>query len=138
MQIENNKSDHPIIYYDSYCILCNRFIKFILFVDKKRLVNFAPINGDTFRLQFKEEEIKSLPDSVLYISLKKVYLKSEAIFELLKLLGYPAKFLLVLKILPKTVNDSLYDFIAKKRYHVFGKYDSCPIIPKEIRHRFLP
>ncbi|MBN7297915.1 thiol-disulfide oxidoreductase, partial [Mycobacteroides abscessus subsp. abscessus] len=31
----------------------------------------------------------------------------------------------------------LYRLVARTRYRVFGRYDTCPVPPPEVRARFL-
>jgi len=37
----------------------------------------------------------------------------------------------ILNILPLSISNFFYDIVAKSRYKVFGKYESCPIIKVE-------
>ena len=52
-------------------------------------------------------------------------------------LGGPWKLLKVARIMPAPLRDWLYDRFAGIRYRVFGRYDSCPLPPAEVRARFL-
>jgi len=40
-------------------------------------------------------------------------------------------------IIPKPIRDYFYDLIAKKRYKIFGKKDTCMIPTPSIEKRFL-
>lgn len=42
-----------------------------------------------------------------------------------------------LKPFPRAIRDGAYDIVAKNRYKVFGKLDSCMLPPPHIRKRFL-
>ena len=52
-------------------------------------------------------------------------------------LGGPWKLLKVARIIPAPLRDWLYDRVADVRYRIFGKYDTCPLPPPEVRARFL-
>ena len=52
-------------------------------------------------------------------------------------LGWPWRALSVLGILPTFLLDFGYDLIARNRYRMFGKYDSCPVPEPEHRARFV-
>ncbi len=43
----------------------------------------------------------------------------------------------LLRFIPRAVRDWGYGVVARNRYRVFGKYDSCPIPSQETRGRFL-
>jgi predicted DCC family thiol-disulfide oxidoreductase YuxK len=40
-------------------------------------------------------------------------------------------------LLPVGLSDAMYRVIAQNRYRRFGKFDSCPVPPREWRERFL-
>jgi predicted DCC family thiol-disulfide oxidoreductase YuxK len=53
-------------------------------------------------------------------------------------MGWPEKLLfLPFSIIPRTVGDWIYDFVAKNRNKWFGRHEMCPIPPPEIRERFI-
>jgi ribosome maturation factor RimP len=39
--------------------------------------------------------------------------------------------------LDRPLRDAVYDFVARHRYRVFGRYDTCPIPSAEHRNRFI-
>jgi predicted DCC family thiol-disulfide oxidoreductase YuxK len=41
------------------------------------------------------------------------------------------------KILPKAVRNIAYNLVAKNRYRVFGKHDSCMLPDPENKDKFL-
>jgi predicted DCC family thiol-disulfide oxidoreductase YuxK len=43
----------------------------------------------------------------------------------------------VAKIIPRPVRNWLYDFVARHRYQVFGKSESCMLPDPKQRHKFL-
>lgn len=52
-------------------------------------------------------------------------------------LGWPWRAMKALLLLPRPLRDWLYDRVAKNRYALFGKKDSCEIPAPELRERFL-
>ena len=52
-------------------------------------------------------------------------LKSEAFFQIMGGLPYPWSWVEKADFLPRVVADWLYDRIARNRYSLFGRYDSC-------------
>jgi predicted DCC family thiol-disulfide oxidoreductase YuxK len=44
---------------------------------------------------------------------------------------------IVFWIIPRFLRDALYDFIATKRYAVFGKKESCYLPSPELEDRFI-
>ena len=43
----NSATDHPILFFDGVCGLCNCFVDFLLIRDSQRLFRFAPLQGET-------------------------------------------------------------------------------------------
>ena len=74
---------------------------------------------------------------IVFIKNKKVFVKTEALIEICKLIaGFPRVFV-VMKIIPSKTRDYFYDVFSKYRYKLFGKKTECIIPTKEIRMKFL-
>jgi predicted DCC family thiol-disulfide oxidoreductase YuxK len=63
--------------------------------------------------------------------------RSDAILFLLKELGGIWKLAALGKTLPLTMRDGIYKLVARNRYRVFGKYDSCMLPDPQHRAKFL-
>ena len=63
--------------------------------------------------------------------------KSQAGLFVLAQIGGIWKLAGVLKVLPRPLRDAVYDFVARHRYRVFGRYDTCPIPSAEHKNRFI-
>ena len=67
----------------------------------------------------------------------KAYIKSTAALRVFKKLGGGWNLLYAFILLPLSLRDSIYNFVAKNRYGIFGKSDSCLIPTPEIKAKFL-
>ena len=121
------------IYYDGHCGLCHGFVKFVLARDPLEKFHFAPLD----KLPAAERAL--LPESVVVRSAQGGMLtKSTAALHVMQGLsgGWP----LVARVgllFPRAFRDLVYDQVARIRYRVFGRREeSCPLIPREMRHRF--
>jgi predicted DCC family thiol-disulfide oxidoreductase YuxK len=120
------------------CNLCNCAVKCIIRIDKKERIRFAPIQSVPGQSLLKKSSIDSnVIDSVVYLSGGRVFLKSSAVLHLLKDIGGAWKILFGFIIIPRFIRDFFYDLIAKSRYRVFGKRESCMLPSDEIKRRFL-
>ena len=128
----------PIILFDGVCNFCNRSINIILKHDKDSYFQFAPSQsnaGIDILQQFDLDQKASA--SVILIDNEKVFTKTDAVIQIATYLtGWPKSFRL-LKFIPKPIRDFAYDVIAKNRYALFGKKETCRIPDESIRHRFL-
>jgi predicted DCC family thiol-disulfide oxidoreductase YuxK len=130
------------LFYDGHCGLCHRAVKFVLRHDPDgRAFRFAPLQGNTFQALVPQDRRASLPDSVVILTRDGTLLvRSDAFLHIFRELGGAWKFLAaVLGVIPRPVRDTVYDFIARIRYRVFGQpQDMCPILPPHLRARFDP
>jgi predicted DCC family thiol-disulfide oxidoreductase YuxK len=43
----------------------------------------------------------------------------------------------IFRILPRPVRDAAYNLVARNRYRVFGKFETCPVPDPRHRHKFF-
>ena len=129
--------DTNIILFDGVCNLCNGLVKFMFKYDKKAVFSFASLQSEMAKDLLKEAGITEVPDSVIVIREGKALVKSEAALYIIQKLGGFFRLLLILRFLPLSIRNKIYDEIAKRRYKWFGKKESCMIPTKEQRKRFL-
>lgn len=79
----------------------------------------------------------NIVDSIILIKSNKVFIKSDAVLEIIKDLPIGWRVFRIGIILPKVIRDWLYDLIAKHRYRIFGKKDECPMPTEDVQDRFL-
>ena len=65
------------------------------------------------------------------------YYKSAAAFKIAKQLGELSSFATVSKILPLSLRDTIYDFIAKTRYEWYGRQENYMIPTPKLQSKFL-
>ncbi|HEX4045378.1 MAG TPA: DCC1-like thiol-disulfide oxidoreductase family protein [Gammaproteobacteria bacterium] len=125
------------LYYDGNCALCHGVIRFILAEDKHKKLQFSQLARETDELNLLKQQ-KQLPDSIVFIHGKNIFMKSDAVIELLHYLGGLWRILgLMLNAIPRFVRDWGYDGVGNMRYKVFGQTtDVCPIMPSELKCRF--
>ena len=132
------KMDKAVIFIDGYCNLCNGLLRKVLKADKRNIFRFSSIQGETYHELAKREKVPRNMDTVVLYDEGRVFLKSKAVFEIASRLGGLYKILLVFRVLPKALNDNLYDLVARLRYRVFGKRDHCELqAGPALRDKFL-
>ena len=123
--MENNKY---IIYFDGICGLCNSFISFLVRIDRKYKLRFATLQGKKGKELIKKINfVNSDFETVIFQKNDQVYTKSTAVFEIFKTISGFWKILLIFNLLPTSLSDSIYGYISKKRFKIFGKLDKCDI-----------
>ncbi len=127
-----------IILFDGVCNLCNRTVQFVLKHDKKAIFKFALLQSKAAQRLLENSDLsKPGMDSILYIRGNQVIRKSTAVLYILRDLRGLWKLAFGFMILPAFIRDFIYDIVAKNRYRVFGKRDSCMIPTPELKNRFL-
>jgi len=124
-----------IVFYDAYCVMCNKSIIWLIKNDSCNLLKFSHFKSDYAIKNHKTASeietisIKDENDNYLY--------RSDAVLYLLKKIK-KLKFIWILGFLtPKFIRDGIYNFIAKNRYKWFGKYESCLIPDEKIKSKFI-
>jgi predicted DCC family thiol-disulfide oxidoreductase YuxK len=130
-----------VLFYDGGCGLCHLSVRALLALDRRAVLHFAPLEGETFRELVPEVERAALPDSlVLRMADGRLLVRSAAVLASLRLAGGPAKWLAATaRILPRPLADRLYDLVARvRRGLVRPPAGVCPVVPPVLRARFLP
>ncbi len=111
----------PVLVFDGICNLCHGLVVFILKNEKAPLIYFSALQSGFA----KNLCVDSSTDSVLFIDKGRIYTESEAVFEICRYLRFPWNLLRLLRILPKLVSDQAYRYIARHRFRLFGRRQSC-------------
>jgi predicted DCC family thiol-disulfide oxidoreductase YuxK len=126
-----------VIIFDDDCIMCNRFITYVVANDKGyfkitgRKSNYV-ISNKTILKNYMQE------DSIFLIKGNKVFSKAEAVAQILRhtsLVGKIIAFLILC--FPSLISNHIYSSFAKKRIFFFSSvHRQCKINPI-IRSRML-
>lgn len=126
--------EENIIFFDSQCALCARFVNFVFKRDKKKQLLYAPLRGATARRHLNREDIEGLK-SIVFSREGEIFKSAPAIQAIMKQL-YP-RWSPLLSALHLGAFNFFYKIISKKRYALFGKKE--PFQPsEEQKKRFLP
>ncbi|MFT7035507.1 MAG: putative DCC family thiol-disulfide oxidoreductase YuxK [Cyclobacteriaceae bacterium] len=131
-------STDKVVFYDGVCNFCNSSVKFIIKHERNDELKFAALQSNLAQKFLTQHNLKLIDfDGIIYIVGDKLCVKSRAAFEIAGFLNAPWHFISIFKYLPKFITDFFYDLIAKNRYKIFGRSDTCIIPSPEIRKRFL-
>jgi len=128
-----------IILFDGVCNLCNSSINYIIDHDKQDLFRFVSLQSDlggTIQ-EYLDLENKSLDTIILYIPDEAYYIKSTAAIKIMSEFLGLWKLMLIFLILPSSIRDLAYNYVAKNRYKWYGRQESCRIPTLELKAKFL-
>lgn len=127
----------PILFFDGVCNLCNGVVAFLIKQDTKGVLKFASLQSEAAQRRLQPHgELKKL-DSVVLLEDGQVFQKSIAVLKVLKRLPWYWQWAQVFWIVPMSVRDVVYDWIAKNRYRWFGRQEQCMVPTPELKNRFL-
>lgn len=127
------------IVFDTDCVLCSRWVHFILAHERDRDIHFVSAwspQGLIIAARYGLGEA-DLQLTYLVVENGRGHIKSAAGLALLRHLKAPYRWLSVLRILPRPLRDGIYTLVARNRYRWFGRAESCFIPPPGMRHRFV-
>jgi predicted DCC family thiol-disulfide oxidoreductase YuxK len=131
-----------LVLFDGVCGLCNHWVDWLLTHDPQGTFQFAMLQGPlAAAIRARHPELPADLDSILLVVQEpegeRVYYRTEAVFRIFRLIGRPWSTLAVFGVFPRVVTDAGYKVIARTRYWVFGKKDSCRMVRPEEYARFL-
>ena len=127
-----------LILFDGVCNFCNFWVNFIIDHDDKRYFKFASLQSDIAKRTLIEKKINiSKIDSIILVVNDQVFFKSSAALQIAKKLNGFWKILYIFSVIPSSLRDLIYDFVAKNRYNWFGKRDTCRVPSKAEKELFL-
>lgn len=127
-----------VLLFDGVCNLCNTSVKWVLLRDKKGEFKFAAIQSEAGQSLLKSFGLENQPlESVILLSGRQAYIKSDAAIKVASKLGGIWTIALVFRLVPRPVRDAIYDWVAKNRYRWFGKQEQCLLPQPEWKDRFL-
>jgi predicted DCC family thiol-disulfide oxidoreductase YuxK len=133
-----------VVFYDGVCGLCNRLNRFLLARDLDGRILFAPLQSEVAReVLARHGADPSGLDTVWVIadwqsSEERALPRSRGVLHALAQL--PGKWPFVARVgaaVPRPLAELAYRLVARQRYRLFGKFDSCQLPPPEWRSRFL-
>ncbi len=133
----------PIVLYDGVCGLCNRLVQFLLKHDYNDNFRFASLQSELARALLTRHGKDADDLDTVYVvesyglSDEALLARSDAILFMLIKLGGIWKFAGVGRVLPRGLRDMVYKFVARNRYSVFGKHESCMLPEPKHRGKFL-
>jgi predicted DCC family thiol-disulfide oxidoreductase YuxK len=128
-----------LVLYDGECGLCDRSVQWLLRHDRRGVLRYAPLQGETARAFVPAGKpvetivfVERGDDGQVRLSER-----SRAAFAILGRIGGPWRVLSWLRVLPAFFTDLFYRFVARNRLRWFGRVDACRLPDPAVRARFL-
>ena len=131
-------AEGPVILFDAECVLCSANARFVLRHDRASHFRLASIQGETGAALCRAHGIDPRdPVSMLIVEDDHVRRDSDAVLSIYEALGLPWRLMGLFRLIPAALRDPVYRWVARHRYRLFGKRETCWIAPPEYRARIL-
>jgi predicted DCC family thiol-disulfide oxidoreductase YuxK len=137
---ESNKTEikYSIILFDGICNFCNSSINFIIKHDLNNQFRFAPLQseiGKQLLLQLDEQDLNI--NTIILIENNRIYKQSDALLRIARHFNGVYSLLYGFIIIPSFLRNKIYNFIARNRYRLFGKTNTCVAPTPELKQKFI-
>jgi predicted DCC family thiol-disulfide oxidoreductase YuxK len=135
---------HPILLYDGVCGLCNRLNQFVLKRDPAGIFRFASLQSGLAGRILTRHSADAADLDTVYVVVnpdqpdEHLLARSDAVIFVLKQLGgFWGLAGFVGQFKPRFLREWGYRVVARNRYRVFGRFETCMMPSPEYRDRFL-
>jgi predicted DCC family thiol-disulfide oxidoreductase YuxK len=131
-------SEGPVVLFDGVCNLCAGSLPWLLRMDRRDRLRFGTLQSErAAELLVSRGLSADYDESMVVVDDGTAYTESDAVVRLAWLLGFPWAVGAVAALVPSSLRDRLYRWIANNRYDWFGKRDACLSPDEELRARFI-
>ena len=130
--------ENPIIVFDSLCVLCSANARFIIEHDRIARFRLASMQSEIGAALYRRVGMDPAdPDSLILVEGDRVVRDSDAVIAIYSGLGGRWRHVALARFVPHFIRDRLYRWVARHRYGLFGRRDSCWRPTADLRDRLL-
>ncbi|MBL9140624.1 MAG: DUF393 domain-containing protein [Phycisphaerae bacterium] len=134
---------HPVILFDGACNLCDRVVATVVKRDPRGTFRFAPLQSAAAQRILREAgAVPPTPgqplDTLMLVDGDQVLVRSDAALRIARGLRFPWPMLALCRLVPRRWRDSVYRYVASRRYDWFGRRDACLKPTAQLLARFVP
>ena len=130
--------DQPLIVYDGVCVLCSSTMRFIATRDVHGRFRYASAQSALGQALFRHYGLDPQAfETVLLIEDGRAYGKLDVVRRVAREIGGLARAVHVFTLLPGRWQDWCYDLVARNRYRLFGRSDTCIMPDPSWRQRVI-
>ncbi|CUS46082.1 MAG: DCC1-like thiol-disulfide oxidoreductase family protein [Pseudomonadota bacterium] len=129
---------HPVIVFDALCVLCSANARFVLKHDRREHFRLASMQGETGAALYRRFGIDPAnPETIILVDGDDIRRDSDAVLAIYAGLRWPWRAAAVLRLVPRLLRDPVYRLIARNRYRLFGRRETCWLPTAEQARRVL-
>jgi predicted DCC family thiol-disulfide oxidoreductase YuxK len=143
--LEDELGGRVLVIFDGNCGLCNRYVRWLLKRDRRDRLRFAASTSAAVAELLARHGVTAEigPDTVMVArhvgeANEDLLVRSNAALASLKALPQPWPAIAAgLRLIPRPIRESGYRWVARNRYRIWGRHETCPIPTVEEREHFL-
>ena len=118
--------ERPIIVFDAICILCSAHAQLVLRHDHRERFRLASMQGPVGQTLYRRFGLDpNDPETMIVVDGAKCLRDSDAVIAVWEGFGGAWRAARLLRLAPRAVRDPLYRWVARNRYQLFGKRETC-------------
>lgn len=127
-----------IVVFDAQCLLCSRWVRFVLRHDRHEVIRFASMQGRVGAALLAEAGLRiDGLQTLLVVDGTRRWQHTAAILHVLHRLGWPWRLAWFGWLVPAPLRDASYRWLARNRYRLLGRSSQCLVPPPHHAARFL-
>jgi predicted DCC family thiol-disulfide oxidoreductase YuxK len=130
--------ENPIIVFDAECVLCSVNAQFVLKHDRRGCFRLASMQSEVGAALYRHFNLDPAdPETMLLVEGGRLKRDSDAVIAIFAGLGWPWRIMIVFRLVPRTVRDAIYRFVARHRHRLFGRRATCWVPSADVMERIL-
>ena len=128
-----------VVLFDGVCNLCNGFVNWVIDRDPDARCRFASLQSEAGRaIVVRAGQDPDSMSSLVVVRDGTVHTRSGAVLLIASGLRTPlAPLARLLRVIPRPIRDAGYRIVARYRYSLFGRSETCRVPTEEILRHFL-
>jgi len=128
----------PLIVFDGVCVLCSRFARFVIEHDTEAVFRLTTAQGELGQMLYRHYGLDTSEfETNIVIVHGEAWGELDAFAQVMAHLQPPWRWLRIFRFIPEPLSGWLYRRIARNRYRLFGKTETCLVPPANWRDRFI-
>ena len=138
VELQETLGTRDLIVFDGECVLCSGFFRTMVRLDSAERFSFAAAQSPLGTALY---EAMGLPtrdyETNLVIVDGVIHQRLDAFAVAMKAVGWPWRAFSVVRFIPEPLRSFLYHRLARNRYAIFGRYDTCMMPDQRLAARFI-
>jgi predicted DCC family thiol-disulfide oxidoreductase YuxK len=131
-------SGPAIVVFDAVCLLCSANARFIARHDRARRFRLASMQSEAGAELYRRFGIDPAdPETLILVQGDRALRDSDAVLAIWSGLGWPWRAAAAARLIPRALRDPVYRWVARNRYRLFGRRETCWLPDPGLADRFL-